>query len=120
MHRAAVGIRKVVFESDDGLRIIQFDRPAKGRMEHMGTRAGVILMDETPVRAYDPASARLQGSVGILGYDHMTHQDLVGQGKRPVVLICHATGSDALHALLAIAQQAPMTEDGSSQPVARR
>ncbi len=128
---AFLDVGRVVLEHHDAIRVHQTQGPAKPRMQHMGRHAGVVLMDEPPVRAQEDAVA-LPGVGGGRGrLQQMAQDDLFKQGaRRPDVrrggigrgMPGHQAGRlrDIAQLRLPKRQQTARLDDGRSQRVATR
>ena len=77
MRRAAMHVRQVVFEGDDGLGFVQRQFVAEGIAQHVRGHAGVVLVDKAQIGAHEAAFAGDER-----GPERVTVDDLFKQGQR--------------------------------------
>jgi hypothetical protein len=118
VRRALLHIGRVVLEHDDARRIVQGERPAEGGVQHVRGHAGVVLVDEAPVRLHEGAIAGRGVGRGQLGGQRVAIDDLLEQRARPGARVGRAP--DPAHVGLAEAQQAAAAQDRAGQRVASR
>jgi hypothetical protein len=134
-HQAAAQVRRaladvvgVVLEHHDAGRIVQLQRGgqplAEGGAQHVCAHAGVVLVDEAPVRAHEGAAAHRRPGRGHGRGQGMARHDLLEQRARPVGVGVGIgigfsfTDTHAAQLLLAEAQQPACAQDGRGQRIA--
>ena len=114
---ALVHVRGVVLEHHDGLRLVQCQRTAERAVQQVGGHAGVVLVDEAPVRAHEGAFARLRVRGGDGRGQQMPVDDLLEKRAGP-----RAGGRDRRTRLaqmcLPEAQHAATAQDAGREVVA--
>ena len=109
----------VVLEDDDAGGILQRQRRAERRVEHVSAHAGVVLVDEAPVGAHERTVARVRRRRGELGRQGMPRDDLLEQrAGRRVIPMRIGPRTDVAHETLAETQQASALQDRGGQGVA--